>query len=170
MKIILLFLIIVTLSLIAYQDFRFRAVTWILFPILAILGLIYFYNTFSSYTVLLWSSLCNLSFIAIQLLLLVVYFSLKNRNKPSIALSRKIGVGDIFFLLATSCLLPFPDFILFYIASLLFSLLAFMWVIRKKNSDTVPLAGLQSLVLITWLILNSFIPINSGLYSKLLFV
>jgi len=133
---------------IAYQDLRYREVSWIFFPFLTMLGfLISSKSTTASQVLQNW--IINLAFLLLQYLVATFFLNFLNsgRNKKII-----LGLGDILFLLSSAVFFSLSGFIVFYLLSLLFSLLIFMLIIKKYsavNKDgTVPLAGLQSVFLI----------------------
>ncbi|PTQ92456.1 hypothetical protein C8P68_11256 [Mucilaginibacter yixingensis] len=85
----------------------------------------------------------NLIFLFVQLGLVSLYFSIKNKTWTNIT-SELLGWGDILFLCALAFYLPVVNFIVFYLSSLLLILL--YWVLRKPNNRHIPLAGLQALL------------------------
>jgi hypothetical protein len=137
--------------LIAWQDFRYRAVNWILFLLLAIANISYsLYGLHMPLWALLQQTGLNVLLIGSQLLLLKLYFSLKNRKVVTIA-DRYIGWGDI-VLYGTLCFL-FPPLILmcFHLLSLLCCLLLYATLhFSHHEPDTrqVPLAGIQCCLLL----------------------
>jgi drug/metabolite transporter (DMT)-like permease len=144
-----------------FQDLRSRSVHWLLLAVLT--GLFFSVRCLRGEPVsnILQSTLMNLAFIVLQLLLVTLYFSLKSRAIINIT-SGLLGWGDILFLVSISFLLPVITFVIFYLASLVLVLLG--WAIflhfkrqkREKDGVTIPLAGLQALLLAivllhTWL-------------------
>jgi hypothetical protein len=152
---IIIFSISALLLIIAYQDFKFRAVNWIVFPLLALLSIIFNLLSLNTLLELCKNSMINLIFITVQFLLLYLYFILK--IKKIIPLTEKIGLGDLLFLCAVSFLFSPVNFIFFYIFSLITSLCIYgiTSLIFKKNnpfSGAIPLAGLQSLFLFIFIL------------------
>jgi hypothetical protein len=148
--------ILAGLMLVFIQDIKSRAVYWIVFPILAVL----FYasqsltnNLFSP----LQSAAFNIGFIVLQLVLVTVWFSFKNRRLVNIT-NGLLGWGDVLFIVSVAFYLPLPNFIAFYLISLLASLLIWiLWqTITTKKDGHIPLAGLQALLL-SLLIITSWI-------------
>ena len=144
---------LIILLLIFLQDWKGRAVYWFLFPLLVIL-LIYIR---SRPTIFLpefeRSVLINMSFIGVQLVILTLYFSIKNKRWTNIT-AGLLGLGDILFLLSIAFYLSTLNFLFFYIISLIAVLL--IWLIWQrlsaKKNKYIPLAGLQSLVSILFLL------------------
>jgi hypothetical protein len=139
-------------AIIFLQDLKERMVTWFLFPLLAISGIALSIIGESSLQLFLWNSVFNLSFIAIQLVLLELSFRLKKKVSVLVA-GTYIGLGDI-LLIAACCFYFSPvNFILFYCLSLVFALLSHvvMHLIRPSANTNVPLAGLQAVFLVLFL-------------------
>ena len=138
---------ITLLSIIFYQDLKYKAVTWILFPLIAIVFITY--NLYSNnISVVAFNSAINLVFVLLQLLILTLYFSLKARKIVNIA-QQSLGWGDILFLTSVCLLLPPDTFFLFYVISLILIVLKeiISRIVFAKFSEKIPLAGLQALLL-----------------------
>ncbi len=135
------------LGLIAYQDFKFRAISWPLLLLLLLLLLLT--KGFQPETGI------NLLFVAAQLVFLTLYISLKNKRFTNI-IDTYLGLGDILFLVVVCAAFSTYEFVIFYIAGLLFSLLAFIIyrLLNRSASKEIPLAGLMSIVMIALLINN----------------
>lgn len=145
------------LGVIFYQDLKFKAVTWIIFPVVASVFLVY--NLYCNpFEIVVLNSATNIGFIIIQLLLLTLYFSIKAKKIVNIA-QQSLGWGDILFLLAVCLLLPPNTFFLYYIISLIIIVLKEIVtrMIFKKYSDKIPLAGLQALLLAVLIIVQQLI-------------
>ena len=106
-------LVLFLLSVIVYQDFRYRAISWVTLPLLfATFTANYILETdFNSF---LQSFLFNIGFIVFQLIAVTVYFSLKNRAITNIT-SKYIGWGDILFFTVASAVFSPVNFIVFYL-------------------------------------------------------
>lgn len=57
------------------------------------------------------------------------------------------GLGDFLYFISISPLFLSVNYLVFFIASLVFSMLIYVFFIRKKRKETIPLAGLSSLLL-----------------------
>jgi hypothetical protein len=163
----LIYIVVITCLLlaIAIEDFRFRAVHWFLFPaIFLLLSALSYHQHILSFS--LKNAAVNCFFIGTQLLLTTLYFSFRKRKVVNLFESY-IGLGDIAFLISISGAFPTPDFILFYISSLLLTLLIFAgFIIYKKNTVfQIPLAGTQSLIFLT-LFLFPFYHTDLTLYGR----
>jgi hypothetical protein len=147
----LLFLIsaFICLLVIAYQDLASRSIQWIYFPLLTSAGILLGFSGLHSSQLFLQYTACNLGFLLLQFLLLKAWFVLRYGRARS-ALGKKIGAGDILFLVAACTFFSPLNFILFYISSLLFSVGIYKTVLKRNAPHNVPLAGLQAL----WLMLS----------------
>jgi hypothetical protein len=145
------------LVVIAWQDFVARRVWGVCFGLLAAAGVLYMAAGVESPRRLLVYAGCNLGFLIVQFGLLKVYFLVRRRGGAVI--DRMIGWGDILFLLATVFFFSPVNFISFYVYSLLISLLvSLIWMaFRPSVSKAIPLAGLQSLVLLVVIGAGSFL-------------
>jgi hypothetical protein len=152
MDTISLTLAIMCLVMIAWEDFAERQVHWSYFPILAGAGGVHAYEELHSMEKLAMYAGCNLAFLMIQFLLLKSYFFIRQTAMVSI-IDRKIGWGDILFLLAAAFFFSPLNFIWFYLSSLLFSLLvSLLWsTYRRSALRSIPLAGLQSVFLLLFI-------------------
>jgi hypothetical protein len=152
MDTISLTLAIMCLVMIAWEDFAERQVHWSYFPILAGAGGVHAYEELHSMEKLAMYAGCNLAFLMIQFLLLKSYFFIRQTAMVSI-IDRKIGWGDILFLLAAAFFFSPLNFIWFYLSSLLFSLMvSLLWsTYRRSALRSIPLAGLQSVFLLLFI-------------------
>lgn len=127
---------------IIYEDFRYRAIHWIWLVILSVLAICL--GSINTGFVL-----TNLSFVLFQLVVLSLYFSIKNRELTNIV-NQYLGIGDILYFIPL-CLLFSPiNFIGFFVTSLIISLTgALIWnVVKPGIQNNIPLAGCMSIVLI----------------------
>lgn len=137
-------ILILCLSVIAYQDFKSKTVSWILFPILAIVGGIA-HKHHATWIAFGISIGINLALVALVVLVLFLYAKYKI-NKPF--LEAVFGLGDVLMLLAFAFLFPTLSFLNFFVFSLLFSLIISLFLRFNRGTSTVPLAGLIGLFLI----------------------
>ncbi len=140
-------LVLFTLATILIQDLKSRAVNWILFPVLCGL-LVWLYGLENNGTKdLIWSVPFNCGFLTLQLLLVSLYFSIKNKRWTNIT-SSQLGWGDILFLLCAGIYLSRAHFLAFYILSLVIILILLpLWqMLPGRKITTIPLAGLQALL------------------------
>ena len=125
-----------------FQDWKYRRIHVMLPVIIFILSL---YITHLQ-TFLLKNIFLNGAFFLITLVILVLYMSIKNKQFLN-PFEHYFGLGDLLFYLAVTPLFLLPNFILFFILSMIFALA--LQVIFKKiiQENTVPLAGFSALFL-----------------------
>lgn len=145
---------IALLALILYQDLKYRAVSWLLFPVTCIC-LFILEHPWENWLQFSENLVFNLGFIFLNLGLLLLFFKIKKVTIKGM-LNQFIGIGDILFFLILAIILPFPTFPIFFISSLILSLALALIAFRNK---TTPLAGLQALFLAIHLSLD-FLHIN----------
>ena len=135
----------IILALIAYQDFRYLAVSWILFAAGFILFFITGWLTLK-FGVQVYYILLNSAFVIVQLgsAMLYIYF----RKKDLKAVKGYLGSGDLLFFLLLCLVLSPVNFIIFNLVSLLLALLVFIFYRKTGGKDRrIPLAGFQALYL-----------------------
>jgi hypothetical protein len=152
------FLIIACLWMVFMQDIRFRAVSWLFFPVLASLYVTHGLVSGTYLKEILFNTALNAAFLLVVFILVWLYISLRRRRFVHIP-DKLIGWGDILFLLCICFYFPLLNFILFYVASLL--IIIVLWIIWIKfrprvANRHVPLAGLQALILSVFLIIDWF--------------
>lgn len=156
MGLILNILILLLLSIIVYQDFRYRAISWATLPLLfaAFTANSILATDFNSF---LQSFLFNIGFIIFQLVAVTAYFSLKNRAITNIT-SKHIGWGDILFFTVAAAAFSPVNFIVFYLLSLISILIiAIAYRLIKRNSaTTIPLAGGMALLFFVFYSFSNF--------------
>lgn len=150
------------LLLIFFQDVKERSVYWVAFPCLTVLFFSLRLLQLHAVMEIFRTTVFNLLFIAIQILMISLYFSIKNRAWINIT-DNHLGWGDVLFLLSIACYLSILNFIVFYILSLTSVLVIWlMWraIIKTKNGQ-IPLAGLQALIFVSCLAISWWlIPVN----------
>ncbi|MDO5968993.1 prepilin peptidase [Flavivirga aquimarina] len=151
-----LFLIVI-LVFVFFQDLKKRTIHVALPIILFLLALVINYSsTDLKFSYILY----NIAFIIINILGVVLYFSLKNKGFVN-PIDTYIGLGDIAFFLAITPLFNLKPFILFFVFGLLFSLLTHLGFMLFKQVKTIPLAGYLSLFLIVNIIAKNMFKINA---------
>lgn len=129
---------------------KLRAVYWFFFPLLFGLS---FYEKMEFISIK--GIALNLLFLCILLVGLTVYVSLKERKLINIT-KGFFSIGDILFLIAILPLFTLSNYVLYFTAGTIFSLLihAISLLLKSKN-NTVPFAGYMSLLLIFYLLFES---------------
>src|SRR3569833_35483 len=150
--------ILVILMTVLIQDLRFRAVYWFLYPLLLFSFVVFNMSVNGqSLPLIAKTSLINIGFLSVQLIVLNIYFSIK-MGRWRIVAGGLLGWGDVLFFYTVGFALPVICFIFFYIASLIFVLTC--WVVYnmccriEKKSENIPLAGLQAFFLAAVLSIN----------------
>jgi len=145
------FILIISLSIIIYQDFKERAV-WLVNLLLSmvVIAIIHAKNSYDL-TIFLKTILINLMVVIIISLILLVYTLLFLKRK----FSEAIGLGDLIFFCILAVGFPTYSFLIIFCTSIIFSQIVYLLLSLSKNISTIPLAGLQSLFLIIILILNA---------------
>jgi hypothetical protein len=133
--------------MIFFQDVKSRSVYWILFPALTGLLLLLQYAEKNNQS---WSWQTvgfNIAFFVAQLVLVTIYFSIRNRKLINIT-AGLLGLGDVLFILSIAFYLSVFNFLFFYIASLIAVLVCWLvWqVAAPQKNKHIPLAGLQALL------------------------
>ena len=145
-------IVLAILILIFVQDVRNRSVYWFLFPVLVVLFVIVHSLQHHLFAENWQAVLVNIGFLVVQYLIVSVYFSIKSKQWVNIT-DNLLGWGDILFLLCITVYLSALNFLLFYVTSLIISLLIWLiWqLISKKKNKQIPLAGLQALIFTVFL-------------------
>lgn len=138
-----------------YQDIKERNVYWFLFIIVASCGgYLYYVDTFFE---LFWrTSIINLAIVGIIFLVLIAY----TKFKLKVSLKDVFGLGDAILFMGLCVAFPVAAFIIFFVFSLLFSLIVHFAFKQKVQETSVPLAGYMSLFFIGIYLLHwtGFIP------------
>ncbi len=153
--------VLLALALLAvfYQDRKYRAVYWWMYPLLVVL-LLFLKKETISWPVILQDGLCNLVFLILQLLVLSMYFSLKKKRWVNIT-AGYLGWGDILFLIAATVYFSPLNYFAFYLLSLIVVILLVLLSGKYKlDNYKIPLAGWQSVFFLLLLLLewNRVIP------------
>jgi len=153
---ILDFLIITFLIIIIYQDYRYRGISWILFPI----GFLFLAIKSLGYGSLIDQArffLINIGILLAVFLILLTYFSFKNRRFVNI-IDSYIGTGDLLFLVIIALCFSAVNLILFINLVLFLILISYVVFSKLLKFDTgkIPFAGLLSLFYLVFYVLNIF--------------
>lgn len=126
--------LVVTLAVIFYQDYRSRMVSVFLFPAAALLfGTLHFLHT--DRYVFLISCGINMAFVAIILLVLYLYTTIKLKKR---FLNTSFGMGDLWFFIAISLGFPTVTFAILFVFSVLFSLVLHLFFKQKAQVPVIP--------------------------------
>ncbi|AWX45723.1 hypothetical protein HME9304_02750 [Flagellimonas maritima] len=147
-------------GIVAVQDFKDREVIWICFPIIGVL-LACLHAHRLGFDHFVFFALNNIVLVSCVLALLwtITKFVFKKEF-----LNVSFGLGDMLFIYAFALGFPTVTFIILFVGSILFSLLAFIILKMFTQAKTVPLAGFMGIFLISVLLL-AFLPNTPSLYS-----
>lgn len=146
--------LILLLIFLFYQDIKYRAVYWLLFPAILILQF-FMAIQYHNLTQFFSNGLYNIVFLCSQFLLLTVYFSIKNKKNIFIT-THYLGWADVLFLIVTGFSFSPLNYLLFYISSLFIILLLALGISFKNQNQKfkIPLAGLQAVFFIIFLMMD----------------
>lgn len=157
MQYFILGLTIIICSVIFWQDMRQRAVWCWLFPSLFVNGLVQNLRQISGQELL---SYLIINFLIIFLLFLSMALYLYLRYKSKFIIREMIGTGDVLFVCACAAFFSPLWLMLFYVGSLIFSLIfhaaCTLFKVYPQQNKTVPLAGFQAVFLSIFMVVNHF--------------
>ncbi len=133
--------LLVLLIYLAYEDFKFRAISWKSLPLILI-GFLAKGLLWIPWQLLLQYSLINTGLLVIQLAGIYIYILMRYGRK-GVGIQQYIGSGDMLTLLLLGMLFEPLNFVIFLIAS--YSLILIVWIAGKKylapGNPHIPLAG-----------------------------
>lgn len=162
MTLLIQFSLLPILGLTFYQDWKYRAVSILIFPVLLGLSYTIFYLLSGQKIVLI----LNTFFLASVMLSLFVYVSLR-RKKITNIFKDDFGLGDVLFFAAIIPLFANQNYVLFFITGMLLSGCIHLVLFRKKDNPKIPLAGYLSLYLMLWITVN-ILTQGEFLYTELI--
>jgi len=139
-------LLFAVLLVMALQDFKHRAIyAWLFLVLFGVLGTMKAME--ESWIAMVNDLGYNAAFLGLQILLLSIYFSLKERKWVNI-FSTYFGLGDLLFLFSLTAYLSFLHYVFFYVISLICCILASLLIsiFSKDFKHMIPLAGMQAIV------------------------
>ena len=152
---------VILLSLLAavvFQDFKHRAISWFLIPLLFIGFVAYALLSIDVYELLTYFSIN--SYIVLSCLLGVTAIISFKEKKFTNILKNHLGLGDALFFLVLTVVFSPLNFLAFYVGSIFISCLIYLSILllNKNKQSTFPLAGGMSLMLMVIIITTQFIP------------
>ena len=145
---------LVVLAVIAWEDFRYRAIHW---SLLIVLALCLALPALQGRPLLSWWSdlRSNLLFMIVQFTLAFGILMIKHGRWEN-PLNRFVGLGDLLFLLVLATGLSRWSFLFFYLSGLVLCLPTYLLMrwLRPRTTATIPLAGLLSIYLGFWMVLH----------------
>jgi hypothetical protein len=144
------------LVILAIEDFRQRMISWYWIPVLLLLFGLNAVQTIPAHE-LMFDFTINAMFITMQLLMLTLYFSIKEKRFVNI-IDTWLGIGDVLLLYVIGIAFSPVNFLLFYTGSVAATIIGY--AIYKKamqgRSSTIPLAGAVALALVLCLCCQEF--------------
>lgn len=140
-----------------YQDLKYRAISWFIFPSLALSITLFLINKEIPFLTIAENFIINNLLLILQLGILTVLFSFREKRWVNIT-NGYLGWGDILFFAAISPYFSPVSFVAFYCVSLLITLvITIPFFIKTPQTFKIPLAGLQAITLTVLLTVNWFI-------------
>jgi len=150
-------LICIALLFVIIQDFKFRAVHWIIFPVLWALMVA---DSLLRLRIIdyIFGSAVNLLIIVVQGGILYAYYFANGKDLRYIR--SILGVGDVLFIVIMAFAFTWTSFMFYYIVGLLFALLLWLIIIwlSKKQKRLIPLAGLLAIYMMIIMIIDIVLP------------
>ncbi|MBN2786865.1 MAG: hypothetical protein JXQ69_00950 [Paludibacteraceae bacterium] len=149
---------VIPVLFIFYQDIRYRAISWWTLPFL--FGTLLLVELLDNdVKLLLENGKINLVVFIVELVLIFIYFSIKNNQITNIFKSY-LGLGDVLFFVVITPFFHPIDFLFFQIISLLIILIFSLGYGLKKKYWTfkIPLAGILSVLFYISFVFNHFFP------------
>lgn len=142
----------IVLSIVVYQDLKMRLIHLVLPIMILSLGIVIKWTTIN------WADLgLCLAFLALNFLVMALYFSFKNRKFIN-PFQDIVGWGDALFLIAVVPFFSPRDYIIFFVLGMIFSLIVHA-IIRLlfPVEKSIPLAGYLSLFILGTIGTNFFL-------------
>lgn len=98
----------------------------------------------------------NVFFFTLTLSILVIYMSIKNKKFLN-PFQNYFGLGDFLFYICISPLFLIKNYILYFVLSMIFSILLQFGLKKIVNHDSVPLAGFSSVFLVLVIVKDIFL-------------
>jgi len=151
-------LIVLLLAVLVYQDFKFRAISWIPLPILFV-GFFILAEQGNTLAEISRFFLCNLLFVFLQLAALFVFFFIKEKRIFNI-INTYHGLGDVLFTIVLCMAFSTVNFIHFYLCSLIIAIIGYkmFMFLRPVAREGVPTAGIIALTLAVLILVKYLIP------------
>lgn len=152
MTLFLSILTIAVLSIIIYQDFKFRGIWFLTLPVLFIVIGCNGYFTIGLENILM-NVLTNFLIVVLIFVLLIVYFYVRKRSIKQL-FRIYLGVGDVGFLISITPAFSTLNYLLFLTMGFTLGLVTWLIVCLVKKDFTLkaPLAGLLAIFLVLTII------------------
>jgi hypothetical protein len=157
--------LVILLSLLIYQDFKDKLISvWLIAGVLLCNTILLFTN--GTLNEKLWYASINALFFIFLLLILTIYYSIKNK-KITLLTDQYLGWGDIFFIFTLTLSFSAINFIFYLVFSFIFSLLFYllMKLFLPSLKKEIPLVGFLAFILIL-LYIYKWISCDSPFYNE----
>lgn len=153
MTIVLYIVILLSLVSLIFQDLKHRHIH-VLLPVLLFVATVFLLTIESrfDYTVLFY----NIAFFLLIFFFLIIYMSIKNKSFLN-PFTHYFGLGDVLYFISISAVFILHNYILFFILSMLFSIVLQQLFKKRMKEDTVPLAGFSALLLLLFISWDLFL-------------
>lgn len=143
MMLYLSLILVLLYGVMCFQDFKYRGISWYLFPVAAV-GSIFLGLELTGWQDVGVHFLWNVAFVILQLSLLSIYFSIKKKRFVNIVNSY-LGIADILLLLLFAMSFSPLNFIIFYCINLCLAatISLLLVLIKQDRSFKIPLAGIM---------------------------
>lgn len=168
MSILLLVILVGLLGVVIYQDFKSRAISWFLIPLLVIAFVAYALLSLDIKQFGIYFGI-NASIILINLLGVTLFISIKEKKLTNI-IDSYLGLGDVLFFLVLATVFSPINFILFFLGSIFLTTLIYgiVVLVKKQKQTLIPLAGAMSALLVATIIAQQFIS-SFNFYQDIIF-
>jgi peptidoglycan/LPS O-acetylase OafA/YrhL len=157
MQLTLCFLLVCVLLLLFVQDWRNRQIH-VLLPIgIFVLSL---FLVPASVSGKLANILSNTAFFLLTVFLMIAYMSVKERKFKN-PFENYFGLGDLLFYIAITPLFVLRSYVLYFVISMIFSILLQALLKKQVKANSVPLAGFASLLLVVAIASDLLLQINN---------
>lgn len=154
MDTILVIILVLVLAVVVFQDFKSKAISWFLIPLLIIGFAVKAVLKIDTEELIIYFGI-NFLTVLINLIGVTLMVSIKEKKITNI-LKTHLGLGDVLFFLVLTLAFSPINFVVFYLGSMLLTTLIYAGIIHfNKNKKTlIPLAGAMSLLLIVTLLIE----------------
>jgi peptidoglycan/LPS O-acetylase OafA/YrhL len=139
--------LVFSLVVVVIQDLNYRKIHVVL-PVLVFLFSIVLFNRKLELKSAIY--ITNIVFFLLIIGVLVLYMSVKNKKLLN-PFDHYFGLGDLLFFLGITPLFLTYNFVLFFILSMVFSIVLQLMIQNKKEDKTIPLAGYSALLLLLFI-------------------
>lgn len=150
----LLAILLLCLIIVVFQDWKNRMIHVVLPVAVFVFSFLQIKQDYGATT---WSiTIYNAAFFLATFIGLMGYMSWKNKGFLN-PFENYFGLGDVLFYLAITPLFLLKNYVIYFIGSMLFSILLQLVLKKRMTHQTVPLAGFAALLLILLILKDLFL-------------